>query len=155
MRSLRDWGQEGKYNHVRHGFNYRMDAVQGAALGVKLPLLDGWNAERRRIANLYNGGLFGELDAARRAVRPRSRLPCLCGARRRPRRACAPGFSDAGIATNIHYPVPVHLQPAYAGLGYGAGDFPVSEALARETLSLPLYPGTAGQRTSPRSSRPR
>jgi dTDP-4-amino-4,6-dideoxygalactose transaminase len=140
VRLLRDWGQEGKYNHVRHGFNYRMDAIQGAVLGVKLPLIDGWNAARRRIANLYNSGLsetplglpagpFGADHACHvYAVR--------AGDRSRLRAA----LDQAGIATNIHYPVPVHLQPAYAGLDYKAGDFPVSEALARETLSLPLFP---------------
>ncbi len=61
LRSLRDWGQEGKYNHVRHGFNFRMDAIQGAALGVKLPHLDGWNDARRRVAAAYQAGLPGGL----------------------------------------------------------------------------------------------
>lgn len=139
VRSLRDWGQEGKYNHVRHGFNFRMDALQGAILGVKLGYLDGWNAERRRIANRYNDDLLGDvglpsgpfgLDHACHVyavrVRGRERIRAL--------------LADQGIATNIHYPVPVHLQPAYAGLGYRAGDFPVCEALARDTLSLPLFP---------------
>jgi dTDP-4-amino-4,6-dideoxygalactose transaminase len=142
VRSLRDWGQEGKYNHVRHGFNFRMDAVQGAALGVKLPLLHGWNAERRRIANCYNDGLFGDLAVPAGPFG----LDHVChvyavrvGDRDRVRAA----LHDAGVATNIHYPVPVHLQPAYAGLGYGSGDFPASEALARETLSLPLFPELA------------
>ncbi|MFC3205708.1 DegT/DnrJ/EryC1/StrS family aminotransferase [Aquamicrobium soli] len=142
VRSLRDWGQEGKYNHVRHGFNFRMDAVQGAVLGIKLGYLDGWNAQRRRIANLYNDGLFGDLglptgpfglDHACHVyavqVEERDRVRGL--------------LADADVATNIHYPVPVHLQPAYSGLGYHAGDFPVSEALARHTLSLPLYPELA------------
>jgi len=139
VRLLRDWGQEGKYNHVRHGFNFRMDAVQGAVLGVKLPLLDSWNAARRRIANLYNDGLFGSLDlpmgpfGADHACHV---YAVRAGDRARLRAV----LNDAGIATNIHYPVPVHMQPAYAELGHKAGDFPVSEALARETLSLPLFP---------------
>jgi dTDP-4-amino-4,6-dideoxygalactose transaminase len=139
VRLLRDWGQEGKYNHVRHGFNFRMDAIQGAVLGVKLLLLDEWNAARRRIANLYQSGLARAL-----------RLPAgpfgldhachVYAVRTSDRERVRTALHDAGIATNIHYPVPVHLQPAYAGLGYKVGDFPVSEALARETLSLPLFP---------------
>ncbi|MEP9373341.1 DegT/DnrJ/EryC1/StrS family aminotransferase [Mesorhizobium sp. KR1-2] len=137
--SLRDWGQEGKYNHVRHGFNFRMDAVQGAALGIKLPFLDTWNSQRRRIANIYNDGLFGSLGLAAGPFG----LDHAChvyAVRVEDRQRVRAELHDAGVATNIHYPVPVHLQPAYAGLGYKAGDFPVSESLASQTLSLPLFP---------------
>ena len=90
VRSLRDWGQEGKYNHVRHGFNYRMDAVQGAALGVKLRHLDDWNVARRRLASAYE-------PAGRRRIAPggpvrrRPRLSRLRHPRARPRRGCADG----------------------------------------------------------------
>lgn len=139
IRSLRDWGQEGKYNHVRHGFNFRMDAIQGAALGVKLPLLDGWNVARRRIANLYNDGLFGELTLPAGPF-GLDHVAHVYAVRVDDRAGVRAKLNDAGVATNIHYPVPVHLQPAYAGLGYSVGDFPVSEAVARETLSLPLFP---------------
>lgn len=142
VRSLRDWGQEGKYNHVRHGFNFRMDAVQGAVLGVKLGYLDGWNGERRRIANAYHRGLFGELGLPAGPFGP-DHACHVYAVRVKERDHVRGALAEAGIATNIHYPVPVHLQPAYAGLGYRAGDFPVSEALARETLSLPLYPELA------------
>jgi dTDP-4-amino-4,6-dideoxygalactose transaminase len=139
VRSLRDWGQEGKYNHVRHGFNYRMDAVQGAALGVKLPHLDEWNSQRRRIANIYHSELTGDLD------RPSGPLGAdhachvyaVSVAARDAKRAA---LFHAGVQTGIHYPLPVHVQPAYQELGYKEGDFPVSERLARETLSLPLFP---------------
>jgi dTDP-4-amino-4,6-dideoxygalactose transaminase len=139
VRLLRDWGQEGKYNHVRLGFNYRMDAVQGAALGVKLTRLDYWNAERRRIANTYNAALADDF------VKPAGPfgLDHAChvyAVRVRDRETVRALLHRAGISTNIHYPVPVHLQPAHADLGYKAGDFPVAEAFARETLSLPLYP---------------
>lgn len=139
VRSLRDWGQEGKYNHVRHGFNFRMDGVQGAALGVKLPHLDGWNAARRRIANLYHEGLGGEL---RRPLGPAGAdHAChVYAIRVRDRDALRGALGRAGVGTNIHYPTPVHLQPAYAGLGHRRGAFPASEAYAEETLSLPLFP---------------
>ncbi len=138
IRSLRDWGQEGKYNHVRHGFNFRMDAVQGAALGVKLRHLDAWNAGRRRVAHAYQQGLAAGIrrpapigaDHAAHVyaiqISDRAEVQTLLGGR--------------GIATGIHYPVPVHLQPAYAYLGYQAGALPVTEALARDWLSLPLFP---------------
>ena len=139
IRSLRDWGQEGKYNHVRHGFNFRMDAVQGAALGVKLPHLEGWNAARRRIANLYHEGLKGDL---RRPLGPigADHACHVYAIRAEERDALRDALGRAGVGTNIHYPKPVHLQPAYAGLGHRRGAFPISEAYADETLSLPLFP---------------
>ena len=138
LRSLRDWGQEGKYNHVRHGFNFRMDALQGAALGVKLPHLDGWNDARRRVAAAYQSGLPAALT--RPAPIGADHACHVYAIRVADRDATRERLHRAGVATNVHYPMPVHLQPAYAGLGYGKGDFPESEAFARETLSLPLYP---------------
>jgi dTDP-4-amino-4,6-dideoxygalactose transaminase len=138
IRSLRDWGQQGKYNHVRHGFNFRMDAVQGAALNVKLPRLDRWTSERRRVANAYQAALGQEVG------RPAGPIGAdhachVYAIRVAERDETRNALQQAGVATGIHYPTPVHLQPAYAGLGYRDGAFPVSEALARETLSLPLY----------------
>ncbi|HEY4203103.1 MAG TPA: DegT/DnrJ/EryC1/StrS aminotransferase family protein [Devosiaceae bacterium] len=139
VRSLRDWGQAGKYNHIRHGFNYRMDAIQGAALGVKLRHLETWNAARRAICNRYHAELDVTLD---RAAGPfGADHVCHVYAIRTPGRdALRASLEQAGVSINIHYPRPVHLQPAYAGLGYGTGDFPVTEALAAQFLSLPLYP---------------
>ena len=139
VRMLRDWGQQGRYNHVRHGFNYRMDTIQGAALGVKLPHLDGWNAARRRVASTYQAGLAAGIG------RPLGPIgddhAChVYALRLEDRDGVRDALTEAGVATGIHYPVPVHLQPAYADLGHRAGDFPVSEALSREALSLPLYP---------------
>lgn len=139
IRSLRDWGQEGKYNHVRHGFNFRMDALQGAALRVKLPRLDGWNDARRRVARTYQAAL--DPDVGRPAGPIGADHACHVYAIRTPGRdAAQDALRRAGVATGVHYPTPVHLQPAYARLGHRPGAFPVSEALARETLSLPLYP---------------
>ena len=138
LRCLRDWGQIGKYNHVRHGFNYRMDGVQGAALGVKLPHLDGWNAARRRVAGAYDRGLAG--DVRRPLPVGPDHAAHVYAIRAGDRDALQAGLAQAGIQTGIHYPRPVHLQPAYARLGHRRGDFPASEAFADETLSLPLYP---------------
>jgi dTDP-4-amino-4,6-dideoxygalactose transaminase len=138
IRSLRDWGQKEKYMHIRHGFNYRMEAIQGAVLDVKLRHLDSWTAARRRIAGVYQDGLAGAV------VRPAPLGPdhaChVYAIRVADRDRVREDLQRAGVATNIHYPRPVHLQPAYAGLGYRRGQFPASEAFAAETLSLPLYP---------------
>jgi dTDP-4-amino-4,6-dideoxygalactose transaminase len=139
IRSLRDWGQAGKYNHVRHGFNYRLDTLQAAALNVKLPHLAEWTAARQRIGALYNKLLDGS-RATPPAPGGRDHAYHVYAVRVCDRDEVQADLKKAGVATNIHYPRPVHLQPAYAGLGYGVGQFPVSEALARETLSLPIFP---------------
>jgi dTDP-4-amino-4,6-dideoxygalactose transaminase len=140
IRRLRDWGQSQKYMHVEKGFNYRLDEMQAALLNVKLPHLDGWNDLRRSAAARYDRNL-AEMGIARPAP------PCgrdhvyhvyavRVAAREEVRSRLAPN-----VGTNIHYPIPVHLQPAYADLGYGPGSFPNSERLAQETLSLPMFPG--------------
>ena len=139
LRCLRDWGQQGKYNHVLKGFNYRMDAVQGAGLGIKLPHLDAWNAARREVANAYDAGLDPSI--------PRAAGPfgadhvCHVYAIATPARdAVMAQLKQAGVPTNIHYPVPVHLQPCHADLGHRRGDFPVAEAFCDATMSLPIHP---------------
>jgi len=116
-----------------------MDGVQGAVLGVKLPHLDGWNAARRRIANAYDAGLHPDLA---RAAGPfgADHVCHVYAVRTADRAAMRARLQREGVSTLMHYPTPVHLQPAYAHLGSGEGSLPVSEALARETLSLPLYP---------------
>lgn len=139
VRSLRDWGQAGRYNHVRHGFNYRMDGVQGAVLDVKLRHLDAWTEGRRRVANAYHAGLSADLP---RAAGPfgEDHVGHVYAVLTPDRDDLRARLAKAGVPTNMHYPTPVHLQPAYSGLGYRTGDFPVSERIARETLSLPIYP---------------
>ena len=119
-----------------------MDAIQGAILSVKLAKLDGWIKARRTRAALYNALLA---DAS--VIRPPAAVDAehvwhvyAVRVRNGARDAVAQGLAAAGIATGLHYPVPVHLQPAYADLGYRAGDFPISEALAESTLSLPIFP---------------
>jgi dTDP-4-amino-4,6-dideoxygalactose transaminase len=140
IRSLRDWGQAGKYNHVRHGFNYRMDTIQAVALSVKLRKLDEWTNGRRRVAALYDR-LLGESRFQRPAPPiDQDHVYHVYAVRVRDRERVKTALQEAGIATGIHYPRPVHLQPAYSNLGYGAGRFPVSEAFAAQTLSLPMFP---------------
>lgn len=140
VRLLRDWGQAERYRHVLKGFNCRMDAIQGAVLGVKLPHLDGWTEARRQIAAGFARRLEG-FGLGLPAPAGREHVWHVYALRVAERERVRARLAEAGIMTGIHYPTPVHLQPAYADLGYGPGDFPVSERLAAEFLSLPLYPG--------------
>ena len=142
MRMLRDWGAEKKYEHRFKGFNYRMEALQGAILRVKLRHLEAWTEARRSRAALYNR-LLSSAPIDRPGVRPGARhvyhvYTVRVQAEQRAR--VAEALASQGIQTGIHYPVPVHLQPAYADLGHSPGAFPESERAAREVLSLPIYP---------------
>jgi dTDP-4-amino-4,6-dideoxygalactose transaminase len=140
IRMLRDWGQDGKYHHVLRGFNYRMEALQGAILRVKLRHLDRWTEARRAIIEQYNQLLAGS-KVERPAEMPWARhVYHLYTLRTAHRNTLQQSLQEKGIQTGIHYGVPVHLQPAYANLGYERGSLPRSEKAADEVLSLPLYP---------------
>jgi len=140
VRMLRDWGAERKYHHVLKGYNYRMEGLQGAVLRVKLRRLEEWTEARRRAAATYDR-LLAELGIRTPDAMPYARHVYHVYAIRSPYRS---GWQDAlkakGIQTGIHYPVPVHLLPAYADLGYQRGRFPHSEQAADEVLSLPIFP---------------
>jgi dTDP-4-amino-4,6-dideoxygalactose transaminase len=137
---LRDWGQEAKYSHVIAGYNYRMDGIQGAVLNVKMDYIEAWTEARRSVAAQYDR-LLSNLPLARPRPPWHSRHVYHVYALRLPGRDEAlRALHDAGVGAAIHYPVPVHLQKAYAELGKGLGDFPVTERLANEFLSLPIYP---------------
>ncbi|MBI3857674.1 MAG: DegT/DnrJ/EryC1/StrS family aminotransferase [Planctomycetes bacterium] len=141
IRMLRDWGQESKYRHVLKGFNYRMEELQAAILNVKLPHLEAWNDARRQCAEFYAAELR---DSTARVPleRPGTRhVWHVYPARVRDRSAVRSRLHEAGVETGIHYPDPIHLMPAFADLGHGPGSFPISEAIAREELSLPMFPG--------------
>jgi dTDP-4-amino-4,6-dideoxygalactose transaminase len=139
MRMLRDWGQEKRYHHVLKGYNYRMDGIQGAILRVKLRYLDGWTEARRTHAALYDR-LLADSGVKTPVVMPYSHhVYHIYAVRSRQRDALQQKLTEKGIQTGIHYPIPVHLQQAYADLGYQRGDFPNAEAAASEVLSLPLY----------------
>jgi dTDP-4-amino-4,6-dideoxygalactose transaminase len=140
MRLLRDWGQQSKYNHVVPGFNYRMDAIQGAVLKVKMNYIEMWTDARRAVASHYD-----RLLAGNRCGRPAPPSHCrhvyhVYAIELADRDKVQKSLQAAGVVTGIHYPVPVHLQKAYASLGYGPGDLPITEALANRFLSLPIYP---------------
>jgi dTDP-4-amino-4,6-dideoxygalactose transaminase len=140
IRRLRDHAQAERYHHAELGFNYRMDAIQGAILGVKLKRLTAWTAARRRLAGRYLAGLHGLPLRLPVQAAGRSHAWHLFVVRSPERDRLRRELSARGIDTGLHYPVPVHLQPAYRHLGHRPGDFPVAEAIARECLSLPLYP---------------
>ena len=140
MRLLRSWGERTRYEHSIKGFNYRMDGIQGAVLGVKLRYLEQWIDARRRHAAAYDRQLEGTAARAPKAGRDVRHVYHVYAVRLAQRDLWAARLKEAGIQTAVHYPIPIHLQPAYRNLGYGAGDFPVAEAVAREILSLPIYP---------------
>ncbi|HXJ89983.1 MAG TPA: DegT/DnrJ/EryC1/StrS family aminotransferase [Candidatus Binatia bacterium] len=145
VRILRDWGQDRKYHHVLRGYNYRMEGFQGAVLGVKLKHLDQWTEARRSIVRQYND-LLAHADVARPTEMAwANHVYHVYTIRSTDRDALQAALNAEGIQTGIHYPVPVHMQPAYADLGYGPGAFPQAEAAAREVLSLPLYPELSSQ----------
>ena len=145
VRMLRDWGQDRKYHHVLRGYNYRMEGFQGAILRVKLRHLDKWTEARRAIVSQYNQHLE-DAGVERPTEMPWARHVYHVYTLRTEDRDGVQAYLQAeGIQTGIHYPVPVHLQPAYADLGYGRGAFPHSEAAAAQVLSLPLYPELPSQ----------
>lgn len=141
VRLLRDHGSPEKYKHVAVGYNYRMEGLQGAVLGVKLQHLDRWNAARAQLARRYGERLRGVGDLLLPVEKSHGRA-CwhLYPVRTAHRERVFARFAEAGIARAIHYPIPIHLQEAYATLGHRPGSFPVTEAAAAQLLSLPLYP---------------
>ena len=144
MRLLRNHGAEPKYFHKRVGGNFRLDALQAAVLRVKLPHLAGWTARRQANADRYDR-LFAEHGLTGRItlpVRPadRDHIFNQYVIRVTDRDRVRARLQDAGIGTEVYYPIPFHLQECFASLGYRAGAFPHAERAAREVLALPIYP---------------
>jgi dTDP-4-amino-4,6-dideoxygalactose transaminase len=139
-RSLREHGSTRRYYHDEVGFNYRMEGIQGAVLGVKLKHLDSWTRERRRVAHRYHE-LLSATPLRLPLEAPYAESCYHLYVVRHPRRDELKQHLEANrIGCALHYPVPLHLQQCYSELGYEAGDFPVAEQAARECLSLPIYP---------------
>ena len=147
MRQLREHGQSRKYYHDIEGYNGRLHAIQAAFLRIKLRHLNQWNEGRRRVAALYRQAL---------ADVPEIRLPVeaeyarhvyhLYVIRTERRDELQQALAQQKIATGLHYPLPLHLQEAYRGMGLAAGSLPVTERTAKELLSLPMFPElTEGQ----------
>jgi dTDP-4-amino-4,6-dideoxygalactose transaminase len=140
VRMLSDHGRTDKYTHTAVGFGYRIDSLQAAILRAKLPYLEAWNESRRAHAARYRELLEG-LDLTLPYEPPHTRsVYHMFGVRVAERDQVAERLKAQGISTGVHYPIPLHLQPAYADLGYHARDLPVSEEVARQELSLPMYP---------------
>ena len=139
IRMLRDWGAEKKSQHVFKGYNYRMEGIQGSVLRVKLRHLEAWTAARRRAAARYDRLLAGSGVPTPEAMPYARHVYHIYAIRTARRQKLQEALQARDIQTGIHYPIPVHLLPAYADLGYRAGQFPHSERAAAEVLSLPMF----------------
>ena len=140
IRVMRSWGEERRYEHSVKGFNYRMDGIQGAILRVKLRHLDAWTGARRARAADY-ARAFAGTGITTPVERPDCRhVYHVYAVRLSQRDSTRAALQAADIQTGVHYPIPIHLQPAHADLGYGPGDFPLAEQAAAQVRSLPMFP---------------
>ena len=140
VRLLRDHGSERKYHHDIIGYNFRLEGIQGAVLGVKLKHLERWNNMRREHATRYNELLKGRDVVLPNEMEYALHIYHLFVIQSEDRDALQTSLNEAGVQTGIHYPIPIHLQPAYSFLGHEVGDFPETERQARRVLSLPMFP---------------
>jgi dTDP-4-amino-4,6-dideoxygalactose transaminase len=141
LRLMRNYGSTQKYHHLIQGYNRRLDTLQAGVLRVKLPHLEAWNQARRQHAKLYrellsngNGSVVLPAEAGYAEA-----VYHLYVIRVQNRDQLQARLQQQGIATGIHYPIPIHLQPAYHSLGYKKGDFPITEQFSKQILSLPMY----------------
>lgn len=139
IRQLRNYGQRMKYEHVVAGTNSRLDTMQATVLRVKLPYLDQWNGARQENAATYSSLLANGPFELPQVAPQRTHVFHLYVVQTENRSRVLEFLSARGIATGIHYPIPVHLQEACKGLGYRRGDFPATEMAAGRILSLPMY----------------
>jgi len=139
-RSLREHGSSVRYYHDEVGFNYRMEGIQGAVLGVKLKKLNEWSAGRRRVAHRYHELLADTPLQLPREANWAESVYHLYVVRHPKREELKKHLEANGVGCALHYPLPLHLQRCYASLGHKEGAFPVAEKAARECLSLPIYP---------------
>ncbi len=140
VRLLRDHGSERKYHHDIVGYNFRMEGMQGAVLGVKLKHLDDWNQLRREHAAQYEQLLKDSSLILPREMNYARHVYHLYVVQCESRDALQTSLNDSGVQSGIHYPIPIHMQPAYAFMGHKQGDFPEAEKQARHVLSLPMFP---------------
>jgi dTDP-4-amino-4,6-dideoxygalactose transaminase len=139
MRALGDHGSKEKYHHLYEGWNYRLDAIHAAVLDVKLKHLDNWTARRRAHAARYDQAFAGSAVTPVATAPNRTHVYHLYVVQVRDRDATIARLKEKGIGAGIHYPIPLHLQPAYARLGLKAGAFPNAEKVVARILSLPMY----------------
>jgi dTDP-4-amino-4,6-dideoxygalactose transaminase len=140
LRMLRDWGSEQKYHHTLKGYNFRMEGIQGAVLRVKMRHIEAWTEARRVAARRYDEAFAGTGIETPRPFTKGRHVYHVYAIRSPARANWQHELTAKGVQTGIHYPFPVHLQPAYADARWRRGDFPHSEKAAEEVLSLPMYP---------------
>jgi dTDP-4-amino-4,6-dideoxygalactose transaminase len=140
IRMLRDWGAEQKYHHVLKGYNFRMEGIQGAVLRVKMRHIEAWTEARRAAARYYDQAFAGSGIETPRQSNDTRHVYHVYAVRSPERARWQQELTAKGVQTGIHYPIPVHLQPAYADARWQRGDFPHSEKASNEVLSLPMYP---------------
>ena len=141
LKLLRNYGQKQRYDSVTEGINSRLDELQAAVLSVKLKHLDDWNERRRELASLYSSLITSpQITLPETAGEDREHAFHLFVVRHPKRDALKDYLAEKGVATLIHYPIPIHLQGGYKWLGLKVGSLPNTEKAAREILSLPLYP---------------
>jgi dTDP-4-amino-4,6-dideoxygalactose transaminase len=145
MRMLRDHGSRVRYHHELMGENARLDELQAAALLVKMPYLEGWNAARRAHAQAYSENLRSVVEAVPVERAWGTHVYCYYVVQVPARDQFREALAREGIETNVHYPIPVHLQPACTQYGYRRGMLPVTEAAAERIVSLPMYPELTGE----------
>jgi dTDP-4-amino-4,6-dideoxygalactose transaminase len=139
VKVLRDWGQEKRYHHAVLGYNYRMDNMQGAFLRIKLRRLPAWTEARRQHGAAYSALLAGSSVRPPKEMAYGKHVYHLYAVLTKNRDDLQKSLATAGVSTGLHYPLPIHLQPCTAHLGYKAGDLPITEQVAADELSLPLF----------------
>src|SRR5450830_300710 len=140
IKLLRNYGFEDRYKSIIRGFNSRLDEIQAALLDFKLTKLDEWNLKRKQISDMYSKGLKGLPIILPSAAPENKHVFHLYVIRVKQREKFMKFISDEGVGTIIHYPIPIHLQPAYKYLNYKKGFLPVTEKVAEEIVSLPIFP---------------
>jgi dTDP-4-amino-4,6-dideoxygalactose transaminase len=140
IRMLRDWGSEQKYHHTLKGYNFRMEGIQGAVLRVKMRHIEAWTEARRAAARRYDEAFAGSGIETPRPFAKGRHVYHVYAIRSPARAKWQHELTAKGVQTGIHYPFPVHLQPAYADARWRRGDFPHAEKAAEQVLSLPMYP---------------
>ena len=141
VKTLRNYGSQKKYHNIFKGYNSRLDELQAAFLRVKLKYLDKWNAERKKIASYYLENIRNPKIILPRVIEDVEHVWHLFVVRTENRDKFQQYLSEHGIETLIHYPIPMHLQPAYKDLNLAKGDLPIAEKISEEVISLPIWPG--------------
>ena len=149
VRLLHNHGMKVRHEHLVQGDNHRLDSLQAAVLNVKLPHLDQWNKQRQNAARIYNHKLTRIEGVKKPYTNPgRTHVNHLYVIHVENRDEMMKYLADNGITVGLHYPNPIHMQPAFANLGYKQGDFPISEESSRTLMSLPMFPGITEEEIS-------